>query len=147
MSLVLQGERRLRLTLSLLHQCCPINITDQVCAVCSGMTDLFEMLQSRTFVQQFGYGLLKVLLVNLFPELKLLFKKIERGAVEQTSSGSKAAPKAGGGQAGSGSKAASKTAAKAAASAANSRAEPPILNPPVPPNGMKRGAGKVAPAL
>ena len=111
------------------------------------MTDLFEMLQSRTFVQQFGYGLLKVLLVNLFPELKLLFKKIERGAVEQTSSGSKAAPKAGGGQAGSSSKAASKAAAKAAASAANPRAEPPILNPPVPPNGMRRGAKKGAPAI
>lgn len=112
------------------------------------MTDLFEMLQSRTFVQQFGYGLLKILLVNLFPELKLLFKKIERGALEQTSSSSsKAAPKAGGGQAGSGSKTASRAASKAAASAANPMAEPPILNPPVPPNGMKRAAKKVAPAI
>ena len=133
--------------LTLLHQRTCLFMTDQVCAVCSGMTDLFEMLQSRTFVQQFGYGLLKVLLVNLFPELKLLFKKIERGALEQTSSSSKAAPKPGGGQAGSGSKTASKAAAKAAASAANPRAEPPILNPPVPPNGMKRGAKKGAPAI
>ena len=110
------------------------------------MTDLFEMLQSRTFVQQFGYGLLKILLVNLFPELKLLFKKIERGALEQMGSSSKGAPKAAGGQAGSGNKATFKAAAKAAASAAQPAAEPPILNPPVPPNGMKRGARKVAPA-
>ncbi len=48
----------------------------------SGMADLFEMLQSRTFMQQLGYGLLKIGLVNLFPELKLLFRRIERGALE-----------------------------------------------------------------
>lgn len=53
----------------------------------SGMADLFEMLQSRTFMQQFGYGLLKIVLVNLFPELKLLFRKIERGALEPSSGG------------------------------------------------------------
>ena len=48
----------------------------------SGMADAFEMLQSRTFVQQFGYGLLKIGLVHMFPELKLLFRKIERGALD-----------------------------------------------------------------
>lgn len=48
----------------------------------SGMADLFEMLQSRTFMQQLGYGLLKIGLVSLFPELRLLFRKIERGALE-----------------------------------------------------------------
>lgn len=46
------------------------------------MADLFEMLQSRTFMQQLGYGLLKIGLINLFPELKLLFRKIERGALD-----------------------------------------------------------------
>ena len=46
------------------------------------MADLFEMLQSRTFMQQLGYGLLKIGLLNLFPELKLLFRRIERGALE-----------------------------------------------------------------
>ena len=50
--------------------------------LCSGMADAFEMLQSRTFVQQFGYGLLKIGLVNMFPELKALFRKIERSAQE-----------------------------------------------------------------
>ena len=78
------------------------------------MTDLFEMLQSRTFVQQFGYGLLKILLLNLFPELKLLFRRIERGALEQTNSG-KAAP-------------------------AKRQPEQAVLNPPVPLTGMKRGS-------
>jgi hypothetical protein len=81
------------------------------------MTDLFEMLQSRTFVQQFGYGLLKIVLVNLFPELKLLFRKIERGALEQTDA------KAG-----------------ARAPPAKRQPDPAVLNPPVPPTGMKRGA-------
>jgi len=82
------------------------------------MTDLFEMLQSRTFVQQFGYGLLKIVLVNLFPELKLLFRRIERGALEQIKS------------------------SKAAAGAApiKRQPEPAVLNPPVPPTGMKRGS-------
>ena len=78
------------------------------------MTDLFEMLQSRTFVQQFGYGLLKIVLVNLFPELKLLFRRIERGALEQIKS-SKAAP-------------------------VKRQPESAVLNPPVPPTGMKRGS-------
>lgn len=81
------------------------------------MTDLFEMLQSCTFVQQFGYGLLKIVLVNLFPELKLLFRKIERGALEQTDA------KAG-----------------ARAPPAKRQPDPAVLNPPVPPTGMKRGA-------
>lgn len=76
------------------------------------------MLQSRTFVQQFGYGLLKIMLVNLFPELKLLFRKIERGALEQTGSGK----------------------APAKATPAKRQPEQAVLNPPVPPSGMKRGA-------
>ena len=48
----------------------------------SGMADAFEMMQSRTFVQQFGYGLLRIGLVALFPELKLLFRKIDSGALD-----------------------------------------------------------------
>ena len=43
------------------------------------MLDLFEMMQSLTFVQQLGYGLLKILVVNLLPELKPLWRAIERG--------------------------------------------------------------------
>ena len=46
------------------------------------MADAFEMLQSRTFVQQLGYGLLRIGLVALFPELKLLFRKIDSGALD-----------------------------------------------------------------
>jgi hypothetical protein len=58
-----------------------VNLNVNFCAR-SGMADLFEMLQSRTFMQQLGYGLLKIGLINLFPELKLLFRKIERGALD-----------------------------------------------------------------
>jgi sorting nexin-13 len=77
------------------------------------MADLFEMMQSRTFMQQLGYGLLKIVLVHLFPELKLLFRKIERVALEPTGGsalggGAKAPPQppagadAGGARAGKG---------------------------------------------
>ncbi|KAK9807024.1 hypothetical protein WJX72_010915 [[Myrmecia] bisecta] len=48
----------------------------------SGMDDLFEMLQSTAFMHQIGYGLLKILVVNLIPELKPLFRQIERGPYE-----------------------------------------------------------------
>ncbi len=42
------------------------------------MEDLFGLLQSTTFVQQLGYGLLEVAIVHMFPELKPLFRKMER---------------------------------------------------------------------
>lgn len=45
-----------------------------------GMSDVFQMMQSQTFVQQIGYGLLKICVVNLFPELKPLFKQTEMTA-------------------------------------------------------------------
>lgn len=45
---------------------------------CRGMRDLFDMIQSMTFMQQLGYGLMRILLVNLMPELKPLFRSIER---------------------------------------------------------------------
>lgn len=52
------------------------------CAVwCSGMQDLFAMMQSKTFVQQIGYELLEIGVVNMFPELKPLFRQMERGAL------------------------------------------------------------------
>ena len=37
------------------------------------MRDLFDMMQSLIFMQQLGYGLLKILLLNLLPELRPLF--------------------------------------------------------------------------
>ena len=40
---------------------------------------------------QLGYGLLKIVLLNLLPELRPLFRSIERGPVEAS-----AAPKPGG---------------------------------------------------
>lgn len=46
------------------------------------MQDLYDMMQSRTFLQQLGYGLLKIGLVSLMPELRPLFRTIERAPVE-----------------------------------------------------------------
>ena len=60
-------------------------------SVCRGIHDLFDMMQSRTFVLQLGYGLLKIVLLNLLPELRPLFRSIERGPVEASP-----APKPGG---------------------------------------------------
>lgn len=37
------------------------------------------MLQSPTFVLHLGYGILEILVVNTFPELKTLFRGLERG--------------------------------------------------------------------
>lgn len=48
---------------------------------CSGMEDLFEMMQSLTFVQQLGYGILEILVVHLVPELKPLFRQLETGTL------------------------------------------------------------------
>lgn len=45
----------------------------------SGVQDVFEMLQSTTFVQQLGYGLLQALVLNLFPEMRATFRQIEQG--------------------------------------------------------------------
>ena len=41
------------------------------------MQDLFEMLQSRTFDLQLGYGLMEIAVLHLFPELKPLFLQLE----------------------------------------------------------------------
>lgn len=46
------------------------------------MQDLFDMVQSQTFVSQIGYGLIRIVLVNLMPELRPLFHSIERGPSE-----------------------------------------------------------------
>lgn len=45
----------------------------------SGVQDVFDMLQSPTFVMQLGYGILEILVVNTFPELKTLFRGLEQG--------------------------------------------------------------------
>ena len=44
----------------------------------SGVQDLFDLLQSPTFVLQLGYGILEILAVSAFPELKPLFRQLER---------------------------------------------------------------------
>lgn len=49
------------------------------CALRSGVQDLFDMIQSPTFVLQLGYGVLEILVVNTFPELKTLFRGLEQG--------------------------------------------------------------------
>lgn len=54
--------------------------------MCRGMQDLFDLIQSPTFVQQLGYGLLKIVLLNLLPELRPLFRSIERSAPESSAS-------------------------------------------------------------
>ena len=46
----------------------------------SGVDDLFEMIQSRTFIYQLGYGLIKIFVVNIFPELRPLFRQVELSA-------------------------------------------------------------------
>ncbi|KAA6429701.1 MAG: phox domain-containing [Trebouxia sp. A1-2] len=42
-----------------------------------GVDDLFEMIQSRTFIYQLGYGIIKIFVVNIFPELRPLFRQME----------------------------------------------------------------------
>ncbi len=53
-----------------------------MCCWRRGMQDLFDMVQSQTFVSQIGYGLIRIVLVNLMPELRPLFHSIERGPSE-----------------------------------------------------------------
>ena len=45
--------------------------------MCSGVDDLFEMIQSKTFIHQLGYGIIKIFIVNNFPELRPLFRQME----------------------------------------------------------------------
>ena len=47
-----------------------------------GMADLFEMMQSTTFMHQLGYGVLEIGVVNMFHELKPLFRQFENAAGE-----------------------------------------------------------------
>lgn len=42
-----------------------------------GVDDLFEMIQSRTFIYQLGYGIIKIFVVNVFAELRPLFRQME----------------------------------------------------------------------
>ena len=42
----------------------------------SGMRDLYDMMQSATFMQHIGYGALKILLTNIFPELRHKFLQV-----------------------------------------------------------------------
>lgn len=44
------------------------------------MKDVYDMLQLQTFVRQIGYGVLEIVLLALFPELKDLFAKIHKEA-------------------------------------------------------------------
>jgi len=45
----------------------------------SGVQDVFDMMQSSTFVMQLGYGILEILCVNVFPEMKSVFRGLEAG--------------------------------------------------------------------
>jgi hypothetical protein len=56
-----------------------VELTEDVLCSCSGVQDLFDMLQSPTFVLQLGYGILEICCVNLFPEMKALFRQMEHG--------------------------------------------------------------------
>ena len=44
------------------------------------MKDVYDLLQLPTFVRQIGYGIVEIVLLALFPELKDLFAKIHREA-------------------------------------------------------------------
>ena len=61
---------------------CRISCTRISCILrgCSGVDDLFEMIQSRTFIYQLGYGLIKIFVVNIFAELRPLFRQMELSA-------------------------------------------------------------------
>lgn len=54
--------------------------------MCRGMQDLYDMVQSQTFVHQLGYGIMRIVLVNLIPELRPLFHSIERGPADGSGS-------------------------------------------------------------
>lgn len=49
---------------------------------CSGMRDLFAMLQLPAFCCHLGYGVLEICIVHLFPELKPLFRTLQHGGLE-----------------------------------------------------------------
>lgn len=44
------------------------------------MKDVYDLLQLPTFVRQIGYGVLEIVLLALFPELKDLFARVHREA-------------------------------------------------------------------
>lgn len=46
-----------------------------------GVQDLFEMMQSATFMRQLGYGLLEIAALHVCPELKGLFQQLEHGGL------------------------------------------------------------------
>lgn len=50
-------------------------------SLCSGVRDLYDMLQSPTFCHQLGYGVLEVCIVHLVPELKALFRTLQHGGL------------------------------------------------------------------
>lgn len=51
---------------------------------CSGVDDLFEMIQSKTYIHQLGYGIIKIFVVNNFPELGALFRQMEMSVSHNT---------------------------------------------------------------
>jgi sorting nexin-13 len=46
-------------------------------AYVAGVTDLWELMQSPTFMRQLGYGALEVVSLHLCPELKGMFAALE----------------------------------------------------------------------
>jgi len=49
-----------------------------------GVSDLYEMMQSPTFMRQLGYGVLEIGALHLCPELKEMFHNLEHGGLEKT---------------------------------------------------------------
>lgn len=49
----------------------------------SGMQDVYDMLQLPTFMTQMGYGVLEIVVLALFPELRDVFVRIHRETVHK----------------------------------------------------------------
>ena len=63
----------------LFPHCLPVALLFRMCLPFSGVQDVFDMMQSPTFVMQLGYGVLEILTVNVFPEMKTIFRSLEAG--------------------------------------------------------------------
>lgn len=65
----------------LIHQAPPalVRIVGKGCYT-NGMQDVYDMLQLPTFMTQMGYGVLEIVLLALFPELRDFFARIHREA-------------------------------------------------------------------
>ena len=72
------GSRKCQATLACLHASL-VTRPAGLSLLRSGVQDVFDMMQSSTFVMQLGYGILEILCVNIFPEMKSIFRGLEAG--------------------------------------------------------------------